>query len=153
VNSRGDFNVPYGHLANPRFFTKAELTNFGAFMRSASIRNVDFEDSVSDAVAGDFVYFDPPYIEVSPTASHTAYNVGGFDMGQQVRLRDLVNELVARGVYVLVSNSNTPGTSALYASTPLIPSSPSVRRSISAKTASRTEITEYLGRSYSIEGS
>lgn len=148
VNSSGAFNVPYGHLTAAKFFSKEELLQFARIMNRLEIRNLDFKLAVEDAVAGDFVYFDPPYIALSETAQHTAYNAGGFDLGEQERLRDVVKDLVKRGVHVLVSNSNTKLTRDLYRETLNHELFPEVRRSISAKTESRGVITEYLGSSY-----
>ena len=60
------------------------------------------------AKRGDAVYIDPPYSPASETANFTAYTAGGFGPKDQERLRDVAKKLDARGVYVLLSNSDTP---------------------------------------------
>ena len=62
----------------------------------------------------DLVYLDPPYIPASVTSSFTSYTADGFGMADQVRLRDLANDLRARGVHVVISNSDTPATRELF---------------------------------------
>ena len=148
VNASGGFNVPFGHLTKPKFFTKTELQLFGELLRRAEIRNLDFVGAVKDAKAGDFVYFDPPYIKVSETSQHTTYNAGGFDMEHQKRLSNLIGDLVSRKVHVLISNSNTEATSELYSGLKLFVTYPKVQRSVSANIASRAVVTEFLGSSY-----
>ena len=66
------------------------------------------------ALPGDLVYFDPPYVPVSETASFTAYTQGGFDLSDQERLRDVAAALKDKGVSVLLSNSDTPPVRSLY---------------------------------------
>ena len=48
----------------------------------------DFEKAVEGVNAGDFVYFDPPYIPLSETSAFTSYTYEGFSYEDQVRLRD-----------------------------------------------------------------
>jgi DNA adenine methylase len=67
-----------------------------------------------DADYHDLVYFDPPYIPTSATASFTSYTADGFGHEDQVRLRNIADTLRTRGVHVLLSNSDTPLTRDLY---------------------------------------
>src|SRR6185436_12962047 len=63
---------------------------------------------------GDFVYFDPPYVPLSRTATFTAYAPGGFGAAEQARLANLFDRLARRGVEVLLSNSDVPEIRELY---------------------------------------
>ncbi len=49
------------------------------------ILSLDFQDTLKDAQAGDFIYLDPPYDPVSDTAYFTGYDVNGFNKEQQIR--------------------------------------------------------------------
>lgn len=40
---------------------------------------------------------------------------GGFDLEDQMRLRNVVDDLTQRGVFVMVSNSSSPLVAGLYA--------------------------------------
>jgi DNA adenine methylase len=75
----------------------------------------DFESVAARATAGDFVYFDPPYVPLSRTAAFTAYAPGGFDLDAQSRLAAFFRKLAERGVSVLLSNSDVPEIRKLYA--------------------------------------
>ena len=72
-------------------------------------------DVAQRARRGDFVYFDPPYVPVSATASFTAYTRHGFGEPEQARLAGLFFALAGRGCYVMLSNSSTELARALYA--------------------------------------
>ncbi|MGQ7530575.1 DNA adenine methylase, partial [Streptococcus suis] len=63
----------------------------------------DFEKAVEDVGAGDFVYFDPPYIPLSETSAFTSYTHEGFSYEEQVRLRDVFRKLDKKGAYVMLS--------------------------------------------------
>jgi DNA adenine methylase len=62
------------------------------------------------------VYFDPPYVPVSSTSYFTSYTSGGFNMEDQVRLRDVALALKQKGVFVILSNSSCRLVHDLYAS-------------------------------------
>jgi len=151
VNKSGGFNVPYGHLVNPKFFTPEELLAYGEIFSSVKkISLGDFTDVTRKAKSGDFVYFDPPYFAMSETSNHTAYHQDGFGDEQQALLADEISRLIEVGAFVLASNSDTDATTKLYKTTALIPNKVRVRRSISANAESRGEVLEYLGSSYPI---
>jgi DNA adenine methylase len=114
VNRAGAFNVPMGNYANPPILDADALRAAAGVLRRADLRHSHYRDTVRDAGAGDFVYFDPPYDPVSATASFTSYTAGSFGLDDQRELADLARELVARGCSVLLSNSDTPFIRSLY---------------------------------------
>jgi len=116
VNKSGDFNVPFGHYANPTICDADNLRRAAAALADASITSLDFEAALSirpRPVAGDFVYFDPPYL-TRTGAEFTAYTSDGFGLGDHQRLRDLALALKREGVHVLISNSDTDESRRLY---------------------------------------
>lgn len=116
VNKRGEFNVPFGRYTNPTICDEQNLRAVADVLveTNASVTSLDFEKSVSTAVRGDAVYFDPPYVPASKTANFTGYTAGGFTKDDQERLRNVAEKLVARGIHVLLSNSDTPLVRELY---------------------------------------
>ena len=68
-----------------------------------------------DLGRGDFVYFDPPYVPLSRTASFTAYAKDGFAQDDQARLARELLALKRRGAKAMLSNADTPVTRDLYA--------------------------------------
>lgn len=116
VNSKNQFNVPYGNYANPKIVDEELINNISNYLNTYDITMTsgDFEDSVSTVKEGDFVYFDPPYIPLNETSSFTSYTHEGFSYEDQVRLRNIVRRLTEKGVKVMVSNSSSKLTIDLY---------------------------------------
>lgn len=96
VNSKNQFNVPYGKYKNPKIVDEESIYEISKYLNDNEILilNGDFEQAVQEAQEGDFVYFDPPYIPLNETSSFTSYTHEGFTYEDQVRLRDLVKELI-----------------------------------------------------------
>jgi DNA adenine methylase len=148
-NSRGLMNTPYGYLANPTVCDEPVLTADSARLAGTRLTCGSYVDAVADAKAGDFVYFDPPYIPLSATSNFAAYAKEGFGPAEQQRLADLIADLAGRGVNVMLSNSDTPLTREIFGQMDL--HTVNVHRSISAKASSRGTITEVLGVTYPLE--
>ena len=117
VNSKGEFNVPFGRYKNPTICDEPTLRAASAALADATIMHADFGDVTRDLGGGDrvdFVYFDPPYAPVSDTADFTAYAAGGFGFAEQERLARELAALRDRGVMAMLSNADTPEMRALY---------------------------------------
>jgi len=115
VNRAGKFNVPFGRYAKPAICDEENLRACSAALANTELVAADFATAAARAAAGDFVYFDPPYVPLSRTAAFTAYAPGGFDLDAQARLATFFGALAARGVAVLLSNSDVPEIRKLYA--------------------------------------
>lgn len=116
VNSKNQFNVPYGRYKNPKILDEDLIYEVSGYLNANNIQILqgDFANAVADAVDGDLVYFDPPYIPLSETSSFTSYTHEGFSYEDQVRLRNTVRDLTRRGVKVILSNSSSPLVEDLY---------------------------------------
>ena len=113
-NSKGEFNVPLGSYTNPLICDEENLRACAKALERATVEQRPFEKILERAQAGDFVYFDPPYVPVSATSNFTSYDKGGFGEDSQRRLAEVFAELAQRGVKVLLSNSETPLVRELY---------------------------------------
>jgi DNA adenine methylase len=114
VNQEGRFNVPLGSYKNPQICDEPNLRACSRLLQNVDIVEDDFGAVIARARSGDAVYFDPPYVPLSSTASFTAYTAQGFGLAEQVRLRDEAVRLRERGVGVVLSNHDTPEVRALY---------------------------------------
>lgn len=116
VNSRGQFNVPFGDYKNPNIVNEGVLRAVNHYFNTSQIQFLhgDFADAVDQAERGDLVYFDPPYDPLSPTASFTGYSLDGFGRAEQTRLKTVMDDLTQRGCQVMLSNSSTPFIRDLY---------------------------------------
>ncbi len=115
VNSRGIFNVPFGHRVNPTIFNEALLRAASVALQKAELHARDFRDLSVVARKGDFIYLDPPYQPLSKTAKFTSYTSGSFGENDQRDLANLYAELNRRGCLLMLSNSDTPLIRELYA--------------------------------------
>ena len=95
---------------------EANLMSIGYFLEHSHVEILcqDFEKTCESAQAGDFVYFDSPYIPVSETANFTDYTKDGFTYEDHVRLAELYKRLAAKGVKVMLSNHDVPLVYELY---------------------------------------
>lgn len=115
-NSRGNFNVPFGYYRNPRILEEENLRAISRYLKSAQvvILNRDFREVCASAKSGDFVYLDPPYYPESSVSSFTRYTRYDFTERDHVELAEVFRELDRRGVYVMLTNSNTDFIKKLY---------------------------------------
>lgn len=148
VNSKNQFNVPYGRYSNPKIVNEDLILNISDYLNNSNIQIQwgDFEESVADSDGGDFVYFDPPYIPISETSSFTSYTAEDFNYLDQVRLRDTFKRLDERGVFVMLSNSDSPLVRELYQGYNI--HTINVNRTNGATTKSRKQITEVIVTNY-----
>ena len=115
TNAGGKYNVPAGKFAKPPIICdESRLRACSDALRIATIINCDFRATESRAAPGDWVYFDSPYVPVSTTAAFTKYTKDDFTDADQIALRDLAWRLKKKGVYVVLSNSDTPRVRELY---------------------------------------
>jgi DNA adenine methylase len=114
VNRAGAFNVPIGRYTDPPICVPDALRAAGALLGRTTLRCSDYRAAVADARRGDFVYFDPPYDPVTPTANFTSYTADAFGPEHQRALAETARVLVARGCQVMLSSSDTPLIRRLY---------------------------------------
>jgi DNA adenine methylase len=149
VNRSGEYNVPFGRHINPGFRHPDRLDNLRACslaLRGVGLKVRDFADLVRDARPGDFVYFDPPYVPASRTADFTAYAAGGFGWDEQERLAEVFCALTKKGVFGMLSNSDTAAVRKLYASFRI--DAVLASRSINSRGDRRGKVGEVVVRNY-----
>jgi DNA adenine methylase len=130
VNRRGRFNVPWG--ARPfRGMTADEMATLAGLLNDVDIREADFRDVLTEPVAGDFVYLDPPYLPVSDTSKFYLYTEKRFRRPDLAELADICRELTERGVCWVLSNRDTADVRSLFAEAHIIPLT--TRRSVAAQ--------------------
>jgi len=150
VNSKGQFNVPFGSYKNPNILDEAVLRGVNDYLNQKSVTflNIDFAEAVKEANKGDFIYFDPPYDPVSNTASFTGYDINGFNQNEQRRLKQVVDELTEKECYVMLSNSATDFILDLYKDHKYTIETVSATRSINSNALKRGKINEVLVLNY-----
>jgi DNA adenine methylase len=142
---KGEFNVPMdpASLQSRTICDSAGLKQASAALKGVKITCLDFVDAVVHAAAGDFVYFDPPYVPVNDTSDFRAYTKAGFAFEDHGRLMKCALQLKKRGVKVLLSNADLPVVRDLY-KTGFDMRPVQARRSINSKTDRRGKVGELL---------
>jgi len=105
VNSKGQFNVPFGRYRNPNFCDEENLEAVNNVLKNVDILLGSFELCLNFAEEGDFIYFDPPYHPLSQTSSFTSYTKEDFGKESQRKLFNVFKRLDERGCKLLLSNS------------------------------------------------
>jgi DNA adenine methylase len=152
LNGDGRFNVPAGRYVRPRIFDPDHVFAISRVLarRGVSIALAAFDAVLKKARAGDFLYFDPPYAPLSPTARFTSYTAEPFTLADHRRLRDVATTLAGRGCHVMVSNSSAPEIASLYEEERSVAASGlrlyrlPARRAINSRGDGRGAITELL---------
>ena len=142
VNSRGEFNVPFGKYLNPRIPMESHIMEISRALEDAVLLNEDFEEILTKAGDGDFVYLDPPYEPVSRTSKFTDYDPAGFDFEEQMRLAAAIRKLDNKGVKFILSNSSVDHIEELYSEFNI--QRAYARRSINSEPAGRGRIAELV---------
>jgi len=112
-NKKGEFNSPFGHYENPTICNAENLRACSAALAGVKLSTADFMAAAMHAKAGDFVYFDPPYLRRSGT-EFTSYTRDHFGIEEHRVLRDTMRTLKESGVRVLLSNSGAEEIRELY---------------------------------------
>jgi len=142
VNRAGAFNVPIGRYADPPICVPDALRAASAVLAGATLRYADYRAAITDARRGDFLYFDPPYDPVAPTANFTSYTADTFGAEHQRELADTARALVARGCQVMLSNSDTSFIRTLYKGFQI--DRVKCSRAINSNAAKRGEVDEVI---------
>lgn len=144
LNLKGEFNVPYGKKKNPEIFNQANILLASKLLQGVVIKHQDYQEILSDAGEGDFVYLDPCYDPLKKT-SFTKYTEKRFTEEDSEKLRVFITQLKNFGSKVLLSNNFVDSIRYRY---PLsegyewhVVYSP---RCISSKSTGRGKIKEYL---------
>jgi DNA adenine methylase len=106
VNRSNEFNVPFGNYKNPTICDEENLAAVSTILQHAEVIAADFEESERHINKNCFVYLDPPYRPISPTASFTSYAKGDFTEEDQVHLARFCKRIHQRGAKFLLSNSD-----------------------------------------------
>ncbi|WP_045877000.1 DNA adenine methylase [Pseudofrankia sp. DC12] len=106
VNRKGEFNTPYGAYDRP-YYNRETLSRAAEALRAAAVVESDFETAVDAAEAGDWIFLDPPYVPLGGWSDFKRYTAGQFGAQDHVRLCAAMRRADRRGVYLMLTNSDT----------------------------------------------
>ncbi len=148
VNNAGEFNSPFGNYRNPNIVNAPTLRAVSSYLNTATVHlsSIDYAEVLRALPREAFVYLDPPYDPVSDTSSFTGYSKGGFTRDDQIRLRECCDELTARGVKFMLSNSSTDFIREQYAAYHIL--TVQAKRAVNSVSTKRGEVDEVVVRNY-----
>jgi DNA adenine methylase len=148
VNNAGEFNAPFGHYKNPNIVNEPTLRAVNKYLNTNNIELLsgDYEIVLENLDKNSFVYLDPPYHPISINSNFTGYVQGGWNMFDQVRLREACDKLTTKGIKFLLSNSSSSFIKDQYKNYNI--TTVKANRAINSDGANRGEIDEFLIRNY-----
>lgn len=148
VNNAGEFNSPFGRYKNPNIVNEPVLKAVSSYLNfnNVQIYNADYDDILKTADRKSFVYLDPPYHPISESSNFTGYVQKGWNMFDQVRLREACDNLTKRDIKFLLSNSASSFIMDQYRAYNV--SIVKATRSINSDGEKRGEVDEVLIRNY-----
>ncbi|HAN19535.1 MAG: modification methylase [Bacteroidetes bacterium GWC2_33_15] len=148
VNNAGEFNAPFGRYKNPNIVNEPTLKAVSKYLNTNNIQilNGDYKAALKQADKNSFVYLDPPYHPISENSNFTGYIRGGWDMQDQIKLREACDDLTKKGIKFLLSNSSAPLIKDQYKKYNI--QTIKANRAINSNGSNRGEIEEVLIRNY-----
>lgn len=145
VNSKGEFNVPWGKYTNPLICNELNLREVSRVLNFPNVTwhgTSNYKTILLLVKKGDFIYCDPPYEPLTETANFTSYTASGFTFQDQTDLANEMEKLRQKDVSILVSNSNVQRIKDLYPNFEI--QEIKANRNINCKGNSRKGTTELL---------
>ncbi len=106
ANRSGLFNVPKGDQANPLICNAENIRTVSAALANIQIVRGDYSASRDFIDEHTLVYLDPPYRPLKGRDSFISYTETEFDDSCQRALAGFIEEMDARGAYIILSNSD-----------------------------------------------
>ena len=110
VNSKGEFNVPFGKYKNPLICDSENLILISKLLQNVEIRFGDYSICEEYVEGKTFIYFDPPYRPLIENSSFVGYDKSGFNDNNQKELAEFVKKLDKHNCLVMLSNSDPKNT-------------------------------------------
>jgi len=107
LNSRGEFNVPFGRYKDPVIFNKDNILAISHALENTKVYCDDFSTSREYVTPRTLVYCDPPYRPLSATSYFTSFTENGFSEEDQKRLAKYCKQVSSvKDVWLILSNSD-----------------------------------------------
>lgn len=148
VNSKGEFNVPFGRYKKPAILQEKKLRKASKLLQGVDLAAMHYKNILDDVKQDDFIYLDPPYYPLSDTSNFTSYQKDVFLEDEQKELAEFFKNLDEKNCNVMLSNSDHPFIHGLYDEFDI--EMVKARRMISCDAEGRGAINEVVVRNYDI---
>lgn len=105
VNSKGEYNVPWGKRLKYEFDFN-NLRNVSKYLQQVRIQAMDFGESLKSVRKNTLVFLDPPYTHSNIDNGFIQYNKKTFTFEDQIRLSEMIDTIKARGAYYILTNAD-----------------------------------------------
>lgn len=143
VNSKNEFNVPYGKYKNPEIFNEENIMFASRLLQGVNIKVQDYRDILKSVKKDDFVYLDPCYDPLKKT-SFTAYTPDKFCLDDRSNLNKFMLKLHKKEAYFVLSNNDIKEVVALYRQSNFKINRVNVSRCINSNPMDRGKISELV---------
>lgn len=104
VNTKGEYNVPYGYR-NKDFLDEKSLLAVSSSLKGVIMQSGDFDIVKNNLQENDLVFLDPPYTVSHNNNGFIKYNQKIFSLDDQVRLNNLIQFIRDSGAYYILTNA------------------------------------------------
>lgn len=143
-NLNGEFNVPFGGSRTGTMPSESDLAAFASRLRNATLVAGDFENVLSEATDGDFVYLDPPYTYSGRNRGE--YGLNAFSDRDLKRLIVALRGASKRRAKILISFNSMSAIRRAFPNWKL--TYQTVRRSVAGFSARRRLVREFQLRNF-----
>ncbi len=107
LNSKGEFNVPFGRYKNPKILDIDNINLVAKLLQNVKIKTANYSDCYYWCDRNTFIYFDPPYRPLNQTSSFTNYAGLNFTDNDQIKLANFYQKLhLEKQAKLMLSNSD-----------------------------------------------
>lgn len=116
VNKSGYFNTPMGRNTHIQIVNARGILRISRYLNENEIQilNGNYTNALENITQRDFVFLDPPYYPINRD-SFVRYDMSPFGISEQIELREICDQLNARGVRFIQTNSNCQEIKEMYA--------------------------------------
>jgi DNA adenine methylase len=114
VNGDGKYNVPYGHRPHVDFITEDLLLKVSQLLQGTMLSTKSFEKSLAAVKTGDLVFLDPPYTVAHENNGFIEYNQKLFSWDDQEKLKKIIEEIISKNAFFILTNASHASIKALY---------------------------------------
>lgn len=110
VNSKGEFNVPFGKFENPMICDEENIQTISQKLQNVSIKYGPYTTWEKEIDEHTFVFLDPPYRPLNKTSSFNAYAKDTFGDKEQKELAEFIKTIHTAGAKFVLCNSDPHNT-------------------------------------------
>lgn len=114
VNSKGEYNVPYGHRKTKDLYDFDNILKVSQSLEKTYFSVTDFKNKCRDTKENDLIFLDPPYTVAHENNGFIQYNQSLFSWENQIQLSEILQSLEEKKTHFVLTNASHTSIDALY---------------------------------------